>query len=85
MNPKPDAKPRREAHLQIWFHRANRSMNALIAVAPPRTAPTLVRQYVSDRFHLLDDLVGGANHFRLVIRIYAGTGGLTAPARMANS
>jgi len=33
MDAKPDAKPRREAHLQIWFHRANPSMNALIAVA----------------------------------------------------
>ena len=61
MDRKPDAKPRREAHLQIWFHRANRSMNALIAVATAEdgTNPgASVR--LSDRFHPLNDLEGGA-------------------------
>jgi len=47
MDPKTDAKPRREAHLQIWFHRANRSMNALDAPATAEDGTNLVRQYVS--------------------------------------
>jgi hypothetical protein len=61
MDPKTDAMPRRAAHLQIWFHRANSSMDGLIAPATAEdgTNPgASVR--LSDRFHPLNDLEGGA-------------------------